>query len=63
MMNPHDTMVIAKYQGREVGRIAVTSPNASMYLQELAVHYRELEVEYIEDKDYAMVSCMLTSKR
>lgn len=60
----HKTVLVAKTaDGKEVGRIAATAPNASDYLHELARHYGGLKVDYEEDEDYAMVSRMLNTPR
>ena len=58
-LDPHKTICVCKSKGREVGRVAATAPNASAYMTELAQHYGELEVEYVEDEVAAMVSNLL----
>ena len=63
MLNPNTTMCVAKFKGKEVGRVAATAANASQYLQELASAYGELEVDYVEDQHTAMVDRMIRGSR
>ena len=63
-LDPHSTVLVVKNtDGREVGRIAATAPNANTYLQELARTYKKISVDYVQDEDYAMVSRMFSSPR
>ena len=48
-MDPHKTILVLKHDGREVGRIPATAKNANLYLEEMAMHYRDLEVDYVPD--------------
>lgn len=61
-MNPHSVICVCKHNGKEVGRIAATAPNAEAYMTELLRCYGGLQVEYIEDPDAAMISRMLSPK-
>lgn len=61
-LNPENTICICKHEGREVGRIAATAPNASEYMQTLAEHYKTMTVDYEEDKDAAMISRLLNPR-
>lgn len=60
-LNPYKTTCVCKFQGREVGRIAATAPNAADYIQGLASHYGELQVEYVEDEN-AWISAALHTR-
>lgn len=63
-LNPNNTVLVVKNKdGKEIGRIAATAPNATDYLNELARHYKEMSVDYEEDADYAMVSRLFSSLR
>lgn len=62
-LNPQNTMCICKHNGKEVGRIAATAPNAAIYMEELARQYKDLDVTYVEDKDAAMINRMFSRTR
>jgi hypothetical protein len=62
-MNPHSTVCVCKHNGKEVGRIAATAPNAAAYIDELARAHGGLQVEYVEDSTYAMVSRLVNTPR
>lgn len=62
MINPKDTVLVIKHDGKEIGRIAAIDPNASDYMTELTRHYGELTVDYVEDKTFAMVSRLFSSR-
>jgi hypothetical protein len=63
-MDPHKTVCVCKDKnGKEVGRIAASARNAPDYIQELASHYGEMTVEYVEDATYAMVSQLFSGGR
>jgi len=57
-LDPHKTILILKHDGKEVGRVAATAPNANEYMEELGRHYKEITVDEIEDADAAMISRM-----
>ena len=63
MLDPQKTVLVLKHAGREVGRISATAANAKDYIAALGAHYGALEIEYIEDPDYALVSQMLSGPR
>lgn len=52
-LDPHKTILVLKCQGKEVGRIPATAPNASAYLQEMASVYAKreggMQVDYEPD--------------
>ncbi len=48
-LDPHKTICVCKHDGKEVGRIPATAPNAPDYIQELMLLYGSLQVEYEED--------------
>lgn len=54
--DPYKTMLVCKHDGKEVGRIPATAPNASAYMQELATHYGQLEVEYVHDENAGLLA-------
>lgn len=54
-MNPYKTMCVVKHNGKEVGRIAATAPNAAAYIDELAAHYKEVTVDYVYDEHAGML--------
>lgn len=59
-LDPSRVICVIKHNGREVGRVAATAPNASAYIQEMATAYGGCQVEYVEDADAAMISRMLS---
>ena len=59
-MNPENTICVVKNQeGKEIGRIAATAPNASQYIEELMLHSGGGTVDYIEDADEAAASRLM----
>lgn len=52
--------VIKNSDGKEVGRIAATAANATLYINELGRHYGSLTIDYEQDSDAAMISRMLS---
>lgn len=62
-LDPYKTVCVCKHAGTEVGRIAAAAANAEAYMTELARCYGGLEVEYIEDATYAMVSQLFNPPR
>jgi len=60
-LDPHKVICVCKHNGREVGRIAATASNANAYMTELALRYRGLEVEYVEDA--AAINLLRSSDR
>ena len=56
-MDPAKTICVVKHNGKEVGRIAATAPNASAYITGLVQRHREgVTVDYEENATEAMVS-------
>ena len=56
-MNPENTICIVKNsEGKEIGRIAATAPNAPQYIEELTRYSGGGTVEYVEDADEAAAS-------
>ncbi len=49
MLDPHKTICVCKVDGREVGRIPATAPNAATYMTRLARLYGSLQVDYEPD--------------
>ena len=56
MANPHTTILVVKHNGKEVGRMPATAPNANEHLADLARHYLaesehpgEITVDYEPD--------------
>jgi hypothetical protein len=61
-LDPYKVMCVVTHEGREVGRIAASAPNAPAYLDELARFYGTLSVEYVEDPTAAMISRIFNTK-
>ena len=61
-MNPTNVICVVKAEGKEVGRIAATSPNAGSYISELATHYGGVHVEYVEDADAANLDRLMRGR-
>jgi hypothetical protein len=57
-MDPHKTILVCKHNGKEVGRIPATAPNAEAYMTELARHYGKLEVEYVPDETGGLLAML-----
>lgn len=58
-MDPHKTICVVKHDGKEVGRVPATSPNAEAYITELVRHYGKCDVDYVPDETeglFAMLS-------
>ena len=55
-LDPYKTILVAKHNGREVGRIAATARNASAYLETLARQYGGLQVEAEEDETAGLLA-------
>ena len=51
-------MLVIKHEGREVGRIAATAHNASAYVQGLASHYKQVEVDYVYDENAGLLAML-----
>lgn len=61
-MNPHTTILVGKYNGREVGRIPATAPNAEEYMRELVSHYGKLEIDYEKDPTDGLLAMLHGSR-
>ena len=55
-MRPDKTILVCKHNGREVGRIPATARTAEIYLEEMALHYKDLVVEYIHDENADLIA-------
>lgn len=53
-LDPNKTICVVKHKGREVGRIPATA-KAEAYITELARHYGDVEVEYVEDESVSKI--------
>ncbi len=51
-------MCVAYHEGREVGRIPVTAPNATAYLDELTSYYKALEIKYEHDENAGFLALL-----
>lgn len=49
--DPYKTMCVVKHDGKEVGRIPATAPNAEAYISELASFYHGVDVDYVHDEN------------
>lgn len=61
-LDPNKVICVCKHNGKEVGRIAAKASNAEAYMTELVRHYGDVQVEYVEDADAAMVSRWLAPR-
>lgn len=57
--DPRKTMLVIRYNGKEVGRIAATARNADDYIMELGRHYNDLEIDYVYDEYAGTIADML----
>lgn len=57
-MRPEKTMLVCKHNGKEVGRIPATAHNASKYVEELALHYKEMTVDYEYNEHAGMLALL-----
>lgn len=56
-MNPENVICVVKSaEGKEIGRIAATAPNAPQYIEELMRYSGGGTVEYVENADEAAAS-------
>ena len=62
-LNPHKTILVCKVQGREVGRIRATAENAEAYLIDLAIRYREMQVDYESDPTDGLLAVLHGGQR
>lgn len=62
-LNPYNVICVCKHKGKEVGRIAAAAQNASEYINGLASYYKEITVDYVEDKTAAMISQLFSQRR
>ncbi len=58
MLDPNKTICVCKHNGKEVGRIPATAPNTLVYIQELASHYGDLQVDYEEDPTGGLLAAL-----
>ena len=58
-LDPYNTFCVCKVNGKEVGRILASDPNAENYMTDFVRHYGSLEVEYVEDATAAMIARLL----
>jgi len=62
-LDPAKTVCVIRHNGKQVGRIAATGPNASEYIAGLVQHYREgVTVDYEQIETEAMVSRLFAGK-
>ena len=57
-MRPERTILVCKHNGKEVGRIPATAPNAAKYCEELARHYKEMTVDYEHDDNAGLLAML-----
>lgn len=58
-MDPNNTILVIKHNEKEVGRIAATASNASLYIEKLGRHHGSLTIDYVEDPQEAMIDQMI----
>lgn len=59
-LDPNKTILICKFEGKEVGRIAASAKNAEAYVTELGKHYGELQIDYEEDNNAWLSAAILS---
>lgn len=63
-LNPDTTICIVKHDGKEIGRIAATAPNASEYINELVRYYKTgVTLDYEENATEASLSRLFSTPR
>ena len=55
-MRPEKTILVCKHNGREVGRIPASAPTAEAYCEELRLHYKDMTVDYVHDKNAELLA-------
>ena len=55
-MRPEQTILVCRHNGREVGRIPATARTAEIYLEEMALHYKHMVVEYEYDENADLIA-------
>lgn len=55
-MDPDKTILVCKHNGKEVGRIPATAPNAEKYLETMTQIYGFLQVDYEPDLTGGLLS-------
>lgn len=54
-LEPRNTILVVKHDGKEVGRVPALAPNAQAYVAQLASHLGSIQVEYVEDEDASLL--------
>lgn len=54
-MKPQKVVCVVKKDGKEIGRVAATAPNAIAYVDNLVRHHGNCSIEYVEDEDEAAI--------
>ena len=62
-MQPEHTILVLKHNGKEVGRIPATAPNAVAYCDEIGRHYKEVQIEYEYNQDAGLLAMLLGPRR
>lgn len=57
-LDPHKTILVCKHNGKEVGRIPETSPNAEEYVATLARYYGGLTIDYEDDPTGGLLAAL-----
>ena len=55
-LDPYKTMLVLKHDGKEVGRVPATAPNAEAYITELGRHYGDLQIDYVPDETAGLLA-------
>ena len=57
-LDPHKTICVIKKEGKKVGSIPATAPNASAYIDEMTRIYGNIMVEYEEDTTGGLLAAL-----
>ncbi|MCK9459493.1 MAG: hypothetical protein M0R80_07635 [Proteobacteria bacterium] len=57
-LDPYKTICVCRHDGKEVGRIPATAPNAIAYIDELARQYGSLNVDYEADPTDGLLAAL-----
>lgn len=61
-LDPYKTILVLKHNGKEVGRIPATAPNANTYITELVRFYGACQIDYEPDETEGLFAMLCRSK-
>jgi hypothetical protein len=53
-----NTICVCRVDGKEVGRIPASAPNADAYISELARHHKTMTVDYEQDRNAWLLTAL-----